>query len=190
MGRLSGGGLAMAGLIMGYCSIVISLFFISALMIPNLLRSKIVANESAAASTVRLINTSQVTYTTSYPDKGYAPDLATMGPGPAGSCTEGTSEHACLLDNVLANVNCTAGKWCVKGGYRFSMSREGDCGGQAGHEGSEAECNYVIVATPLSRNTGDRSFCSTSDSIVRYRQGNPLLQPINAERCSAWSPIT
>lgn len=192
MGRLSGGGLAMAGLIMGYCSILFSLFFLSALMIPNLLRSRIAANESAAASTVRTINTSQITYTTNYPEKGFAPDLATLGPGPSGSCSgEGNAEHACLLDNVLANMSCTAGKWCVKNGYRFSMSREGNCGGQANsQESSGSECNYVVVATPISTSTGGRSFCSTSDAIVRYRRGFPLAQPINAERCSTWSPIT
>jgi hypothetical protein len=190
MGRLSGGGIAMAGLIMGYFSIFISLLIIPALVIPNLLRARISANEAAAASTVRTINTGQVTYATNYPDKGYAPDLATLGPGPSGSCGEGSAEHACLLDNVLANASCTAGSWCTKNGYKFSLSREGNCVAQAGSQDSSSpECTYVVVATPVNASTGNRSFCSTSDGVIRYRRGLSLSQPINAQQCSAWGPI-
>lgn len=194
MGRLSGGGMAMAGLIMGYFSIVISLFFISALMIPNLLRARIAANESAAMSTVRTVNISQSTYRSTYPDKGYAPDLATLGPGPSGSCSEGSAEHACLLDNVLANSNCAAGTWCNKGGYRFSLSSEGNCREkpvslQEGQQDTGSECNFVVVATPISTATGRKNFCATSDAIVRYRYGSPLSEPISVQECSGWSPI-
>jgi hypothetical protein len=185
MGRLSGSGMAMAGLIMGYFSIFISLLFIASLLIPNLVRSRISANESAAQSTVRMVNTSQVTYVTNYPDKGYAPDLATLGPGPGASCGEASAEHACLLDNVLGNASCTAGAWCPKYGYRFSLSREGDCAPQAG----TPECTYVVVATPVSTGTGSRSFCSTSDAVIHYRTGFPLTRPITAEQCLAWSPV-
>ena len=84
MGRLSGGGMALAGLIMGYVSIFITLLIVPAIVLPNLLRSRISANESAAMSSLRTINISQVTYSTQYPDKGYAPNLATLGPGPGG----------------------------------------------------------------------------------------------------------
>src|SRR5215467_12553488 len=77
MGRLKGEGMALAGLIMGYLSIP-WILIIAAIAIPNLLRARITANEAAAASAVRTINTSQVTYSTTYPDRTYAPDLATL----------------------------------------------------------------------------------------------------------------
>lgn len=186
MGRLSGGGMAMAGLILGYASIAFSVLIIAAVMIPNLMRARISANESAAASTVRTVNTSQITYTTQYPDKGYASDLATLGPGTSLSCSEPTADHACLLDNRLGGSTCTAGVWCTEYNYKFSMSREGDCPSQ---ENSGNECNYVIVATPVSTSTGRRSFCSTSDGVIRNRYGLPLSRPIDAEECSSWSPI-
>jgi len=189
MGRLSGGGMALAGLIMGYVSIFITLLIVPAIVLPNLLRSRISANESGAMSSLRTINISQVTYSTQYPDKGYAPNLATLGPGPGGSCN---AEHACLLDNVLANPDCANGAWCTKYSYRFIMGREGNCGGQAAgsQEGSGSECTYVVVATPVSTATGRRSFCSTADAVVRYRYGTPLTAPITAEQCSTWNPIT
>lgn len=191
MGRLSGGGMAIAGLIMGYCSLLITLLIIPAIVLPNLLRARVSANESSAQSSLRTINTSQTTYVVSYPDKGFAPDLATLGPGSSGSCSgPGTAERACLLDNELGNATCTAGSWCTKYGYRFSLSREGECAGLAGsQEGSGTDCAYVIVATPISYSTGRRSFCSTSDGIVRYRYGAPLSQPITVQRCVLWSPV-
>ncbi|MGC2695479.1 MAG: DUF4190 domain-containing protein [Candidatus Angelobacter sp.] len=192
MGRLGGGGMALAGLIMGYFSIFITLLIVPAIVIPNLLRSRMMANESAAASTVRTINTTQVTYSTTYPEKGYAPDLATLGPGPTGSCAgPGTADHACLLDNVLANSRCTAGAWCSKFGYNFSLSSEGHCGeSPAGsQDDSRAECTYVVVATPVSTATGTRSFCSTSDGVVRYQYGHPLGGTLTVEQCSRWGLI-
>ncbi|HKV91009.1 MAG TPA: DUF4190 domain-containing protein [Candidatus Angelobacter sp.] len=186
LGRLSGAGMAMAGLIMGYISIAFSVLIIAAVMIPNFTRAKITANESAAATTVQTINISQATYTTNYPDKGYAPDLATLGSGSSASCSQGTADHACLLDNILGGTTCTAGAWCTKSGYKFSMNREGNCPSQ---ENSGNECNYVVVATPVSTGTGRRSFCSTSDGVIRNRYGLPLSQPVDVEECSSWSPI-
>jgi hypothetical protein len=190
MGRLSGAGMALAGLIMGYASIGITVLFVSAIVIPNLYRARMVANESAAISTVRTINTSQVTYSTVYPKKGYAQDLATLGPGPSGSCSTGTEEHACLIDNMIGNARCTAGTWCAKREYKFSMSAETNCPDQT-TQGTDSGvgCNYVIVATPVSGATGQRSFCSTMDGVVRYHYGNPLSRPISAEECSRWSQI-
>jgi hypothetical protein len=190
MGRLSGAGMALAGLIMGYISIGVTVLFVAAIAIPNVLRAKISANESAAASTVRTINTSQVTYSTEYPSKGYAPNLATLGPGPGGSCSTGTEQHACLIDNVIGNTSCTAGAWCTKYGYKFTMSAETNCSDQTTQDAdSSIGCNYVIVATPVNEATGRRSFCSTADAVVRYRYTSSLYRPISVEECSGWSPI-
>ena len=157
---------------------------VAAIAIPNLLRSRMAANEAAAAATVRTVNTAEVAYSTTYPNKGYAPSLAAMGPPAVGDCfnpSDVTSAHACLLDNVLGNANCTAGKWCTKGGYRYSV--RGVCG--------QAKCkNYVVTATPLSKDTGAKSFCSVSDAVVRVHTGAPLETPLTVAECSAWKPIS
>src|SRR5258708_19191941 len=115
MGRLQGDGLALTGLILGYISLLF-IPMIAAIVIPNVLRARISANESAAASTVRMINTTQITYSTTYPEQGYARDLATLG----GNCGSGTAEHACLLDSQLGQANCTSSVWCQKGQYKFT----------------------------------------------------------------------
>src|SRR5690349_6740351 len=121
-GRLTGAGMALAGLIMGYVSIISTILIIAAIAIPNLLRARISANESAATSIVRTINITQVTYSTTYPAQGYAPDLATLGPGSSNNCSSGTVEHACLLDGILASPRCTSGIWCQKGAYKYTVS--------------------------------------------------------------------
>jgi hypothetical protein len=88
MGRLKGEGMALAGLIMGYISIAFIpvMLIIAAIAIPNLLRAKLTANDSVAASVMRTINTAQVTYRVTYPSRGYARDLATLGSGASSVC--------------------------------------------------------------------------------------------------------
>jgi len=43
---------------------------IAAIAIPNLMRARIAANESAAASQLRTLNTAQIAYVTQYPAQG------------------------------------------------------------------------------------------------------------------------
>jgi len=188
-GRLTGAGMALTGLILGYVSIVSTIMIIAAIAIPNLMRARMSANESAAASTVRALNTSQVTYSTTYPEQGYARDLATLG----GNCTSGgTAEHACLLDRELGQTNCTSGVWCQKDAYRYTISST--CAPpqfDRQQQGTDNACNeYVIAATPVNSNMGRRSYCAVSDAVIRSRFGMPLATPPTAEECQGWSPLS
>ena len=190
MGRLKGEGMALTGLILGYISLPFILI-IAAIAIPNLLRAKISANEAAAASTVRTINTTQVTYSTTYPEQGYARDLATLGGGQSGDCSVGgTAEHACLLDRELGKANCISGAWCQKGAYKYTIIS--NCA--APHvgdpqQGTENACSeYVIAATPINSGTGSHSYCSVSDAVIRSHFG-PLSSPPTAEECQRWNPL-
>jgi type IV pilus assembly protein PilA len=174
MGRLKGDGMALAGLIMGYISIasIPLVLIIAAIAIPNLLRAKISANDSAAASIMRTVNTAQVTYTTNYPAKGYARDLATLGPGPSGKCGTESETYACLLDDTVANRN-------ERAGYRFSLTAvcDGTC------------TDYLSVAVPITGSTGSRTYCSTSDAVIRYKLGNET-PPATPEDCQTWPPVS
>jgi type II secretory pathway pseudopilin PulG len=63
LGNLKGEGMALAGLIMGYISLVFPVILIIAtIAIPSLLRSRQAANESAAIANLRTINTAEVSY--------------------------------------------------------------------------------------------------------------------------------
>ncbi|HYU45033.1 MAG TPA: prepilin-type N-terminal cleavage/methylation domain-containing protein, partial [Terriglobales bacterium] len=62
--------------------VVAIILIIAAIAIPNLLRARIAANESAAASTLRTINTAEVSYITAYPATGYGSLTVLGGVGP------------------------------------------------------------------------------------------------------------
>ena len=152
----------------------------AAVAIPNLMRARIAANESSAVAMMRTANVAQVGYFSAYPKKGYAADLARLGPDPRGTGFQ-SPEHASFIDATLGNASCTSGAWCPKSGYNFSLT---------------ADCKpllvckeFVVVGTPVSSSTGTRSFCSTSDAVVRYKLGPPLISPIGASECGRWAPV-
>lgn len=153
---------------------------IAAIAIPNLLRARMAANESSAIATVRTANTAQIIYAASYPQKGYAPSLAALGPDGVPAATF-SPQHAGVIDSTLGNASCTAGAWCIKSGYRFTIRTS--CAQQQ-------HCReYVVVATPVNTTTGTRSFCSTSDAVLRVQTGPPLAAPITALQCKSWKPL-
>jgi hypothetical protein len=152
---------------------------VAAIAIPNLLRSKMAANEASAAGTIRTVITAEVVYAATYPERVFAPDLATLGPDPGGT-DAGTADHAGLLDATLGNPSCTAGSWCTKSGYRFSLTAV--CKKQLCKE-------FVVVGTPVSSDTGVRSFCSASDGVIRVKTDPPLNSPVNVSECEAWAPL-
>ena len=151
---------------------------VAAIAIPNLLRARMAANEAAAVGSVRTLDTTQISYSVAYPQRGYAPDLASLGPDPDGRPE--SPAHAGWVDASLADSTCTAGNWCTKSGYRFNIAST--C--------RMRKCSeYVVLATPVSDSTGTRSFCSTSDGVVRFKTGPPLTSTIRASECRAWPPM-
>src|ERR1700756_5403965 len=92
--------------------VVAIILIIAAIAIPNLLRARMAANESSAASSIRTVNTAEVSYYSTYPATGYAALPALGGPAP---CTAAVGT-ACLIDNNLATNGGGAGK----SGYTFT----------------------------------------------------------------------
>jgi type IV pilus assembly protein PilA len=151
----------------------------AAFALPNLVRARGAANESAAIGTLRVVNTAQITYSATYLQNGYARDLAALGPDPQGSGLR-TRNHAGLIDADLGNSSCTSSAWCEKSGYRFSVT--GVC--------RLRSCNeFVAVATPASATAGARNFCSTSDAVIRFQMGPVLISPVSAQECKGWMPF-
>src|SRR5437660_12442129 len=94
--------------------------------------------------------------------------LATLGPDPGGGAQ--SPNHASLIDPTLGNESCTADTWCTKSGFRFRLTAV--CKQRLCKE-------FVIVGTPAGSSTGGRSFCSTSDGVVRFKSGAPLTSPVS-----------
>jgi prepilin-type N-terminal cleavage/methylation domain-containing protein len=135
--------------------VVAIILIIAAIAVPSLLRAKASANESAAAATIRTINTSEATYSTTYPTLGFA-TLASLGPNGNACPGTSTSTGACLLDNVLGCTAGTSGTFCTKDAYKYTITI------------NSSGADYVSFATPLASNLGQKDFCSTPDVVVRY----------------------
>jgi prepilin-type N-terminal cleavage/methylation domain-containing protein len=130
--------------------VVAIVLVIAAIAIPSFLRSRISANESAAAAAVRTVNSAQITYNSTYPTVGFAASLSNL----AGTCTGTTiptSTSACLIDSQLATG--------LRGAYTFTL---------ANVTGTPAS-NYNIIAAPVLQNySGVRYFCSYADAVLRF----------------------
>jgi type IV pilus assembly protein PilA len=130
--------------------VVAIILIIAAIAIPNLLRSKMAANEASAVSSVRTITTAETTYASSW-GSGYAVDLPSLG-GLASPCIA-TAASACIIDPAL-----TSG---AKAGYTFAAAGNTITG--VTFNGFEAN------ATPASPGvTGQRAFCSDQTGVIRY----------------------
>jgi type IV pilus assembly protein PilA len=133
--------------------IVVSIILIiAAIAIPNLLRSKIAANESSAVASLRTINTAEVTYASTWA-VGYSPDLASLGG--AAPCLAATAGQACLIDPQLSVAPFS------KSGYKFAAAGNTLAGGALVRFEANATPNAVDV-------TGKRAFCSDQSGLIRF----------------------
>jgi prepilin-type N-terminal cleavage/methylation domain-containing protein len=156
--------------------VVAIILIIAAIAIPNLLRARIAANESSAASGIRTINTAEVSYYSTYPTVGYSPTLFALGPGAVGTpCPNPpVAATACLIDDVLANSGNPAGSG--KSGYQYTEV------GAVGAGGGAINQTYNAVTSAANQNTtGVRAFCAVEDGVVRFQQ----VGPIAAGACTA-----
>jgi type IV pilus assembly protein PilA len=124
--------------------VVAIILIIAAIAIPNLLRSKIAANQASAVGSLRTLNTSCIAYSTSY---GQFPSaMSNLGPVASGSTASSTS--ADLIDSVLA-----AG---TKSGYTFVYTA------------GASNQSYSITATPItSATTGQNMYYTDQSGVIR-----------------------
>jgi type IV pilus assembly protein PilA len=131
--------------------VVAIILIIAAIAIPNLLKSKMAANESSAVGSVRTINTGEVTYAAGCPNVGYSSSLVELNKG--ATCKSGTN----ILDNVLGGNDPS-----IKSGYQFTYT-------PAAADASGLVNLYTIAAVPsVIGTTGQRGFFSDQTGVVRY----------------------
>jgi type IV pilus assembly protein PilA len=134
--------------------VVAIILVIAAIAIPNMIRAKMSANESSAASSIRQISRAEMAYYAAYPDHGYADALANLS-GPQTNCLP-SSTTACIIDPDLA-----AGH---KSGYSFSSPGVLPSGG--------VNTSFVAAAAPVTFNSsGTKDFCSVADGVLRAQTG-------------------
>jgi prepilin-type N-terminal cleavage/methylation domain-containing protein len=125
--------------------VVAIILILAAIAIPNLTRSRASANEASAVASIHVIGTAQTSYSTTYPQVGYAGKLSQLGPSPDG---KPTSNAAILIGGDLTTTG-------AKSGYKFTLTGGG--------------VEYTITATPESPGkSGIRSFCSDQSLVIYY----------------------
>lgn len=132
--------------------VVAIILIIAAIAIPNLLRSKMSANEASAVNSLRTINTAEVTYNSTY-GIGYGPLLALSTP--AAGCPVATSAAACLID-----LNLGQG---TKSGYTFTAVPSIGAGTAAN---PFVSFNSTAVPT-VPGQSGQNDFCSDESGVIR-----------------------
>jgi len=154
--------------------VVAIILIIAAIAIPNLTRARIAANESAGASTVRTVNTAEATYSTTYPNLGYAPSLTPLGPN-GQDCTSPanvTSTSACLIDNILGTAPF------IKGAYTYKISSSST---------TPPVPEYFLTAISLTKTAATRDYCSTVDAVVHFQvtTGSGIADPKTCDKLAA-----
>jgi prepilin-type N-terminal cleavage/methylation domain-containing protein len=153
--------------------VVAIILIIAAIAIPNLLRSKIAANESSAVGSVRTINTAEVTYQSSW-GTGFAVGLTQLG-GPA-PCVAATAALSCLIDPLLSVAPFT------KSGYVFNA---------AGIYPANGVLNgFEVNATPATvQVTGVRAFCADQTGLIQFVTPGAAPIGVAAGACAAVASV-
>src|SRR6266852_8810099 len=100
--------------------VVAIILIIAAIAIPNLIRSRMAANEASAVSTLRTLTTAYVSYSSTY-GNGLPPNLNNLGNPPVGTPPDCGTAGSGLVDDVLAGkaAGGTATTF-AKSGYNFT----------------------------------------------------------------------
>ena len=155
--------------------VVAIILIIAAIAIPNLIRSRMAANEASAVACLRTLTTAMVSYSSTY-GNGNPPDLLSLqspGTNPA-DCA-----HAGLVDDVLAGkINGGTPTTFTKSGYNFQYTTIGQplamptltppCSGPGFAQSS-------INALPVSvGGTGSRGFLIDNTGVIYFTTNGTL----------------
>jgi type IV pilus assembly protein PilA len=142
--------------------VVAIILIIAAIAIPNLLRSRMAANEASAVGSIRTMNTASISYNSTY-GNGFPPGMAAIG-------NNGTTSISCTNGEFIDTV-LTGG---TKSGYTFILnhglaanilnSTSSSCSGGYGYSDG-----YMVTAVPVTvGTTGQRSFCTDASGVIRF----------------------
>jgi len=162
--------------------VVAIILIIAAIAIPNLLRAKIAANQSAAVGTLRTINSAEETFSSTYSD-GFTTDLVQLG-GAAGSAA--TCKNATLVDEVLSTAPFQ------KGGYQYTYANSGVPQLTAGIPvacGASGFTGFSVSAGPVSLSTGTAAYCIDETGVIRVDSAGTVLEVMNPCANSGKPPL-
>jgi len=123
--------------------VVAIILIIAAIAIPNLIKSKMAANESSAVGSLRTITTANIAYSTACPNIGFSATLVELNAG--ATCVAAKGE----IDNTLSTG--------TKSGYSFKYTPSG----------TTPETQFQVNANPLTASSGTRYFFVDESGVIR-----------------------
>jgi type IV pilus assembly protein PilA len=131
--------------------VVAIILIVAAIAIPNFLRAKMQAHESAAAQNLRTITTAEVIYSTTY-NIGFSNSLTQL----SGTSVIADPNNAGLIDSVLAST--------IKGGYVYTYT-------VLTTDGQGNVISYSCNADPQTAGvSGQRHFYTDQSAIIRSNE--------------------
>ena len=158
--------------------VVAIILIIAAIAIPDLLKSRQAANQASCAGSLRTINTSEVTYSSTY-TLGFSYSLLALD-GP--STGAATADAAQLIDSILGNA--------IKSTYGFSYyannatpSTAVACAATPAQSNAASTSNvtsYTITASPILCTNGNGNYYFTDQSgVIRMNNTAPATNGDN-----------
>ncbi len=138
--------------------VVAIILIIAAIAIPNLIKSKMAANESSAVGSLRTITTAEIAYSSACPTIGFTNTLAQLNTST--TCQGGTGQ----IDTTLSSG--------TKSGYNFAAG--------TGFTGNTPETTFAWNANPVSASSGTRHFFVNESGVIRYNQTAAAANTDNA----------
>ena len=128
--------------------VVAIILIIAAIAIPNFMKSKMAANQASAVESLRMVDTAEVTYSSTY-NVGFSLTLGYLGPSTA---SVPNSQAAALIDDTLATG--------FKSGYALVYS-------SAPTDASGRVNAYTVTGTPMSVSTGSTYYFTDQTGVIR-----------------------
>jgi prepilin-type N-terminal cleavage/methylation domain-containing protein len=126
--------------------VVAIILIIAAIAIPNLIKSKMAANESSAVGSLRTITTAEIAYATACPDVGFSPSLIALNDGTG--CQPMVNE----IDAALGSG--------TKSGYKFTYGNGGE---------TPVVVTFHVNADPSTPgSSGTRYFYVDQTGVIHY----------------------
>ena len=126
--------------------VVAIILIIAAIAIPNLIKSKMAANEASAVGSLRTLTTGEIAYASACPAIGFTHTLADLGSN--NTCPGGNSQ----IDSTLQSGS--------KSGYTFLAT--------ARSSGLVPETQFGWTGIPASTSSGTRAFYVDETGVIRY----------------------
>ena len=138
--------------------VVAIISIIAAIAVPGLLRARMTGNETSAIASLKVTTSSQVAYTASCGNGGYAASYAVLGTPPPATTEAFISQD--LGGSATPN----------KSGYAFTL------GAGAGSVAGPADCNTTATITAWLATAKPNTFGTTGTRSFAVNAGNTIWQ--------------